>query len=94
MNSVEELEALQAQAEVVKGAVQMAFFVPFVIQFVMSAAMSHVWNIFNLLRLVNTLPMYDGMDSSLPINVRTILSAFVDITNLKLVDTDAIYDQV
>lgn len=68
-----------------------AFWVPFVVQFVMSAAMAHVWNILNTLRLVNTFALFQ---INMPANTKEVLLAFNKIANMKLFNSSQMYDSI
>jgi len=56
--------------------------------------MSHVWNVLNTLRIVNSIPWFHNMERTMPLNVREIMNAFRKITDLKIIDGEALYDSI
>lgn len=67
------------------------FYLPFLIQFFMSAAMTHVWNVLNTMQIINTFPLYKV---NTPPNVKAIQLAFKQIVNLDIIDKEAVYNYV
>ena len=56
--------------------------------------MAHVWNILNTLRIINLMPGFVNMEYTMPLNVRSILKPMKFITDLKVIDGEAIYDWI
>ena len=49
---------LDDQADSASKLLDFVFYVPLIIQVVMSGAMAHVWNLMNTMQIVNTFPLY------------------------------------
>lgn len=53
-----EAAILAGQAATAETVLAGVFWIPLLVQIVMSGAMAHVWNIMNTLQIVNTFPLY------------------------------------
>lgn len=87
----DELVSLQSTSEAASQVIAGQFVSSLILNIILSGTLSQLWNIFNTMQLLTSLPMFSVKT---PGNVITMNENFNEIANFKIVEKEQLYDWV